>query len=136
MLSDSSSIDFYEILALARTASAVDVKAAYHRALITHHPDKNTSKPSTVHIATIKKAYEYDVQLQQKIANISSRPAQVISLEDFEEDPVDDTAWTYPCRCGAVYRITESDMEIGSHIIGCSGCSELVWVGFELATED
>lgn len=131
---------------MARTASAEEIKSAYHRALITHHPDKNFSKPATVHVATIKEAYKvlsspslrafYDFQLEQKTGTVASRPAQVISLEEFEEDPNDQTAWTYPCRCGAIYRITENDMENGAHLTGCSGCSEMVWVGFELAKGD
>lgn len=70
------------------------------------------------------------------MGSVASRPAQVISLEEFEEDPIDSNVWTYPCRCGAVYRITENDMDNGIHLNGCTGCSELVWVGFELATEN
>ncbi|KIK70439.1 hypothetical protein GYMLUDRAFT_65670 [Collybiopsis luxurians FD-317 M1] len=139
-------VDLYEVLALARNSSAEQVKSAYHRALLTHHPDKNASKPTTVHIAMIKEAYRilsspslralYDVQLEQERSSVGPRPAQVISLEEFEEDPIDQSAWTLPCRCGAIYRITEDDMESGTHLIGCSGCSELVWVGFELAKDE
>ncbi len=136
-------VDFYKVLAIARTSSANEIKAAYYRALITHHPDKNISKPAAVHITTIKEAYEvlsspssrarYDAQLQRKPASLDPRPAQVISLEEFEEDPADEAAWTHCCRCGGVYRISETEMENGTHLIGCNGCSELVWVGFELA---
>ncbi|KAJ3750987.1 DnaJ domain-containing protein [Lentinula detonsa] len=139
-------VDFYKVLALARTASAEEIKIAYHRALIAHHPDKNTSRQVTIHIATIKEAYEvlsspalramYDGKLQQKTGAFGPRPAQSVSLEDFEEDPIDETVWTYPCRCGANYRITENDMDNNVHLVGCSGCSELVWVGFELAKSD
>ncbi|KAJ4485565.1 DnaJ domain-containing protein [Lentinula aciculospora] len=142
----SYGVDFYKVLALSRTASAEEVKSAYHRALIAHHPDKNTSKPPTIHIATIKEAYEvlsspalralYDRRHQQKAGATGPRPAQSVSLEEFEEDPIDETVWTYPCRCGARYHITEDDMENGIHIAGCSGCSELVWVGFEPAKDD
>src|SRR5580698_6393683 len=98
-LDQACNADFYKVLALAKTASPEEVKAAYHRALITHHPDKNSSKPATVHVATIKEAYEvlsspslralYDFQLEHKTGTVASRPAQVISLEEFEEDPID-----------------------------------------------
>ncbi|KAJ3871892.1 hypothetical protein F5051DRAFT_499329 [Lentinula edodes] len=130
------------VLAVARTASAEEVKSAYHRALLVHHPDKNICTPATIHLATIKEAYKvlsspalralYDAKSVQNAGTTGPRPAQLISLEEFEEDANDDTVWTYPCRCGANYRITENEMEHGTHLIGCSGCSEFIWVGFEL----
>ncbi|KAJ3753931.1 DnaJ domain-containing protein [Lentinula raphanica] len=142
-LDQPQDIDFYKVLAVARTASNEEIKSAYHSALIKHHPDKNTTKQVAIHITTIKEAYEvlstpalralYDKKLLQTTATAGWRPAQSVSLEDFEEDPMDETAWTYPCRCGSSYRITENNMDNGIHLIECNGCSELVWVGFELA---
>ena len=41
--------------------------------------------------------------------------------------------WTYGCRCGGLYVITEDDMEAGQHLVGCISCSEVLWVGYELA---
>ena len=36
------------------------------------------------------------------------------------------------CGCGGRYHITEADMERGQHVVGCSSCSEVVWVGYEV----
>ena len=64
-------------------------------------------------------------------ARIGPRPAQVISLEEFVEEKRGDI-WTYRCRCGGVYRIGEAEMESGIHLVACEGCSEVVWVGYEV----
>ncbi|KNZ77505.1 Diphthamide biosynthesis protein 4 [Termitomyces sp. J132] len=70
---------------------------------------------------------------------MAPRPAQVVSLEEFEEAMTEsekDSVWRYQCRCGGMYRITAADMENGHHLVGCSSCSEVVWVGYELQESD
>lgn len=63
------------------------------------------------------------------------RPAQLVSLEDFTEIE-DGASWRYDCRCSGAYVISEAEMERGQHLVGCSSCSEVVWVGYELAEQD
>ena len=43
--------------------------------------------------------------------------------------------YTYPCRCGGMYRLRTSDLESGHHLIGCENCSEVIWVGYEEVVE-
>ena len=64
-------------------------------------------------------------------ARMGPRPAQVISLEEFVEEKRGDI-WTYRCRCGGVYRIGETEMDSGVHLVACEGCSEVIWVGYEV----
>ncbi|KAG8219368.1 hypothetical protein J3R82DRAFT_285 [Butyriboletus roseoflavus] len=65
------------------------------------------------------------------------RPAQVVSLEEFiEVEAVTEMAhfveeWRYGCRCGGTYRITQDDLENGTHLVSCESCSEVIWVGYE-----
>ncbi|KAF5382745.1 hypothetical protein D9615_002900 [Tricholomella constricta] len=147
--------DFYELLSVPKDASAAEIKIAYHRALLRFHPDKNNhlntpSKPESISISLIKDAYsilsepsrrkQYDSSTRQRIAAVGPRPAQVVSLEEFEEvthgsDPEEISTWQYECRCGGNYRIESSDMEKGHHLVGCSSCSEVVWVGYELQSD-
>lgn len=118
------------------------IKSAYHRALLHSHPDKKKSS-EPIDIALIKQAYstlsdpqlraEYDAQ--QSYSPATPRPAQVVSLEDFEElESETDTndSWRYTCRCGGSYHITATLMEKGEHLIACNSCSEVIWVGYEL----
>lgn len=141
------SIDFYGLLGVDRSASTNEIKQAYHRALLIFHPDKYrpATQPSSlpsIDIDTLRLAYatlssatsraEYDRRAVQEKSG--PRPAHVLSLEEFTEDQ-EALLWTHSCRCGGVYRIAEVQMERGQHLIGCGDCSEVVWVGYELAKE-
>ena len=167
MTAPHHSPNFYEVFSLSQSASQTEIKTAYHRALLHFHPDKNHKVNSTkaddlnildthpgtttdpIPISLIKEAYHtlstpdlrarHDALLLQKGQPPGPRPAQVVSLEDFQEDPDprDDSEseggpWRYKCRCGGTYTITSTEMENGHHLVGCNGCSEVVWVGFEL----
>ncbi|KAI0789404.1 hypothetical protein C8Q75DRAFT_793300 [Abortiporus biennis] len=149
--------DYYHILSISPSASFSEVKLAYHRTLLIYHPDKRSISNSSVvdsenssedgiDVDLIKRAYltlsspglrrEYD---KARVSNPTGpRPAQVLSLDDFDE--IDDiqyghTKWIYGCRCGGQYVATESDLESGQHLFGCSSCSEVVWVGYEMIEE-
>jgi diphthamide biosynthesis protein 4 len=114
-----------------------------------------------VDIALIKSAYrtlsdpvlraEYDEELRNGLhqwgssstswntfsgdspTNGAPRPAEVISLDDFTVSTLQDggEVWTYSCRCGAEFRLTERDLEAGKHLVACEMCSEVVFVGYE-----
>ncbi|KAF9566964.1 DnaJ-domain-containing protein [Agrocybe pediades] len=155
-----ANVDYYQLLAVRKDASQADIKSAYHRALLQSHPDKQRASPTTdgagTDIALIKEAYtvlsnlesrkSYDEHVDRRSYTVKAppRPAQVISLEEFEDEsassakvagqePDDQEGpWRYPCRCGGCYRITVALMEKGEHLVACNDCSEVVWVGYEL----
>ncbi|KAG9019117.1 hypothetical protein FRB90_006185 [Tulasnella sp. 427] len=146
-------IDYYLVLGIDRTSTNQEIKQAYHRKLLSLHPDKAPAGYTTAHApaaefdaALLKEAYrvlsshnlrkqhdEFLLSKQSGRTPSKQRPAQVVSLEDFDE--VREGEWTYNCRCGGVYKITEAQMVQDLHLIGCEGCSETVWVGYE-AVED
>ncbi|KAF8203892.1 DnaJ domain-containing protein [Pholiota molesta] len=148
----SSTVDFYQLLSVPKHASLAEIKSAYHRLLLQSHPDKrNPSSPGGyVDISLIKKAYTtlsnedsraaYDLDLKQRTyTSAGPRPAQVISLEEFEDENVEgegeiseEGPWRYRCRCGGWYKISTVLMEKGEHLVACNSCSEVVWVGYEI----
>ncbi|KAH9932666.1 DnaJ domain-containing protein [Amylocystis lapponica] len=152
-LDDHALSDYYAVLAVPPSASPAQIKQAYHRTLLLSHPDKHPqsvdasqSTHPTIDIGLLKTAYTtlsspalrsaYDAARLQKPPSGVPRPAQVVSLEDFDEAQEAETAqWVYACRCGGRYLITETEMEAGQHLVGCSSCSEVVWVGYEPAEE-
>ena len=132
-------LDFYQLLSISKDDSMAQIKSAYHRTLLQSHPDKIKSSSESIDIALIKEAYstlsnpqlraEYDAQ--RSYSATPSRPAQVVSLEDFEEVE-EEESWRYACRCGGSYLITSTLMDEGEHLVACNSCSEVVWVGYEL----
>ncbi|PFH48402.1 hypothetical protein AMATHDRAFT_121812, partial [Amanita thiersii Skay4041] len=150
-------IDYYQLLAVSQHASVVEIKAAYHQALLQSHPDKKytrhaNSTSASVDISLIKEAYltlsspesrmRHDGVLRERKGRFAgSRPAQIVSLEEFENPTEHSTcnptqAYTYPCRCGGTYKITTDDMERGHHLVGCVSCSEVIWVGYEVVEDE
>ena len=171
---DSDDTDYYRVLSIPRDASTAEIKAAYHRALLHFHPDKrhinrpsSEAEPRPIEISLIKEAYATLSVPESRSAYgglllnrergggggggrpgfAGSRPAQVVSLEEFrvvkpeasrETEDNETNEWeeyTYPCRCGGMYRLRTHDLESGHHLIGCENCSEVIWVGYEEVVE-
>ncbi|KAI0311879.1 hypothetical protein OF83DRAFT_1166186 [Amylostereum chailletii] len=140
--------DYYTLLDVPRESAAPPsvLKAAYHRALLRAHPDKrspNTPKTQFADVDHVRDAYRtlsdpilraaYDRTLSITPDAKHPRPAQVISLEDFDEGA---DGYAYACRCGGTYRIGEEEMETGVHLVGCGSCSEVIWIGYEVLEEE
>ena len=162
--------DHYEILALTsprpttKHTSESDIKLAYRRALLLHHPDKSASTPIQTSKSNLCKptidqitiAYktlidptaraEYDRLLALKspsreISSHGSHPGlDTIDLDDLLYDEAEGT-WYRGCRCGKerAHVITEAELEenteYGELITGCQGCSLWLRVTFAVADD-
>ena len=52
-------MDYYEILGIDSTSTVIDIKKAYHRLAVLHHPDKNPNDPeATKKFQQISEAYQ------------------------------------------------------------------------------
>ncbi|MCJ1406634.1 Diphthamide biosynthesis protein 4 [Ptychographa xylographoides] len=163
-------MNYYEVLSLPFSYSSVasvgrqDIKTAYRRALLQHHPDKSIaqdfsslSRPRYT-VDEIMTAYkvlsdpsrrrELDrrLRLQASLSAQSGDKASSLSgldtvdLDDLEFDSVDEI-WYRRCRCGNQrgYLVTEADLEKevehGELITGCGGCSLWLKVVFQSVDE-
>ena len=147
--SDDTTPDYYTILNLATRSldpslNPSEVKAAYKRALLQHHPDKkSTSSPKTgFTVDSIALAYkilsspalksEYDLGLQtarpKDDDKVFRTGLDTVDLDDLIFDERKEI-WTRGCRCGDDHGfvVGEGELEInaedGELIIGCRGCS-------------
>jgi len=143
-MADPPRRSYYELLQVPRTASPTEIKASYHRILLSHHPDKSDAykhNSTPIDIGLLKWAFttlfspesrlKYDLELSSRpnFSLLRGRPAHIVSLEDLEDLG---RAWAYNCRCGGRYAIEEEDMERDVHLVDCSSCSEVIWVGYEV----
>lgn len=145
--------DYYTILSLATrkhdpSLTPTEVKAAYKKALLQHHPDKATSAAltpkSSITIDSVALAYkilsspalkaEYDLGLQTSRSGededdkVFRTGLESVDLDDLSFDE-GKGVWTRGCRCGddGGFVVTEAELEAnaedGELIIGCRGCS-------------
>jgi len=157
----------YDVLHLPRDAdwsrlSQEDIKSAYRRALLIHHPDKaahsslkptTPSHPRAYAVDDIVIAYEvlidpekraaYDEALDKRKTLESGHKGthigvEVWDLEDLKFDEANNV-WSKSCRCGDEqgYILTEADLEKerqhGEIYVGCRGCSLVIKVLFAAA---
>jgi diphthamide biosynthesis protein 4 len=131
--SEHDKSSYYEILKLPRNASTTltseDVKTAYHRALLLHHPDKTKTKVVNSTSLTEKRngtrfsiddiltAYQtlsdpvsraaYDRRLHSSTSlgftgqndQVTHIGVETVDLEELDVDE-DNTEWYRGCRCG------------------------------------
>jgi len=146
-------VDLYRILEIQEDASQDEIKRAYHRALLRHHPDKKRTDDSVLSpvptVDALREAFRilsnpssrqsYDQRPKSTTHSVNqmpvmgSRPANVVSLDDCQEVVQGASlTWTYSCRCGGLFAISEQLLEEDVHLVGCDSCSEALWIGYEI----
>lgn len=153
----ASTSDFYQVLDLrerrnGKEIKTTELKQAYKRALLAHHPDKKPSSlalpgamNATVDIITqafktladpvLRAEYDRDQRLRVEDSdepsgqrNTRHTGMETVDLEDLDFAETSE-AWNRPCRCGSepAFVVTESELEknveYGELIVGCKGCS-------------
>lgn len=132
-----------------------DIKQAYRRALLQHHPDKATEAEAAETVDAITLAYktlsepgsrtEYDRQLRLSLARnkgedkVSYTGLDIVDLDDLEFDD-EKSVWWRSCRCGQErgFIVTEDELEkearFGELVTGCRGCS--LWLKVLFGVEE
>ncbi|MCJ1340709.1 hypothetical protein MMC09_006005 [Bachmanniomyces sp. S44760] len=160
---------YYEVLQLPSPRSRdrkpvlQDIKDAYRRALLNHHPDKSNQSRTTqapsieITVDDISRAYKvlsdpvtrlkYDQKLHHDVSKsygrtLPSGPGlETVDLDDLDYDE-DGALWHRVCRCGNETGFTVTEEELGNEsanseiYIQCHGCSLWLEVVFQLAQED
>eukprot|EP00123_Amoebidium_parasiticum_P004967 comp16224_c0_seq1/m.13918 comp16224_c0_seq1/g.13918 ORF comp16224_c0_seq1/g.13918 comp16224_c0_seq1/m.13918 type:complete len:139 (-) comp16224_c0_seq1:618-1034(-) len=131
-------MDHYAVLGVAVGADAETIKRAYQRLALQHHPDKIVHGQGDVEVfQRIQAAYDvlkdphtrtiYDNTLKNGLMRVEHPQNGDVDLDDMEYSE-DQQAYTYPCRCGGVYVVTEQQLESGCDVAPCSMCSLAVRV--------
>ncbi|KAI9894384.1 MAG: hypothetical protein M1814_003140 [Vezdaea aestivalis] len=147
----------YSILTLAPFSNPTlsELKAAYHAALLAHHPDKSspTRPPPKFTVDDITHAYQtllspparrdLDRSLRLHKSKAGSSGGEIVDLEDLLEEQGSrdgEARWRRLCRCGAEWGfvVEESMLEDAVRrgerevLVLCEGCSLGLTVRFDV----
>ncbi|EGC28867.1 hypothetical protein DICPUDRAFT_13347, partial [Dictyostelium purpureum] len=133
--------NYYETLKVSIDAPYEEIKKSYRKLVLLYHPDKISNDHSSFNSDSgnvankefneIQKSWEtlkddalrkqYDALLleQQRQKYSVSDEVDLDDMEYLEEEG----QYTYPCRCGDQYIITEDQLSEGNDVVCCSGCS-------------
>lgn len=138
----------YQRLQVSPTATAVQIKAAYHRAARQYHPDKSSSQENlenddnddddfnfrSIQMAweclrdeTTRRNYDEKLRLQSEKDATRRENATILERSDCQgpfvavEEENETMVWVYTCRCGE-----ELDLvPLEESVVDCHGCSLL-----------
>ncbi|XP_013404670.1 DPH4 homolog [Lingula anatina] len=140
--------DFYKILSCEPDDSIEDLKRSYQKLILECHPDKLSSKQlsqeehtvalqrflqvdrawKTLSDENLRKDYNARLkewQFAQKFPIHDS-----VCLEDFDYNE-ELEAHTYPCRCGDVFILDQTSVDLGVDTVCCESCSLAIHVDLE-----
>lgn len=124
----------YDTLKVSSSARLCEIKAAYHRAALQCHPDKqsaDTEEFRRIYAAWVclrddRKAYDESLRIQDVKCISRRKNALPIGKEDckgseivLDEEGAEVKVWYFSCRCGQEIDIEASETEP----VDCPGCS-------------
>jgi diphthamide biosynthesis protein 4 len=129
--------NLYGILGCHKHATYTELKKKYQELALLNHPDKQKNTSLSTVFMEIDKAWKilrdpeqrklYDYQLAQ--LQLSGQPVIYASLPISELDwNKDSLNYSYLCRCGGLYIIEQSEIELEDRYINCDGCSLMIRV--------
>lgn len=134
--------EHYEVLGCTKESSQADLKAAYRKLVLRHHPDKVDAQKDKAarKFQEIEEAWKvlrdpaskkkYDAQCRQ--AELESQSVLVyatITMDEMEVTADEDTL-SYQCRCGSYYLVCREDLLEKNRTlhIPCQECTFVVVV--------
>lgn len=134
--------NLYSILGCEESATCDEIKKCYQKLALKTHPDKVASQSreklsdANDEFAKISFAWkilgdedlrnQYDIKWKQRCISQDWPIQDDIEIEEFEicDTPdCDEHVYTYPCRCGGLYALSETDVQIKFDIVCCDTCS-------------
>ncbi|CAH6718534.1 diphthamide biosynthesis protein 4 [[Candida] jaroonii] len=138
-------MNYYEVLGLTPPVTEKEIRSAYKKALLLHHPDKVKTSEKTISIDLINKAYHTLINDNEEYQKqvIFGDGLDIFNLADFEEKKIDDGVEFYMkcprCRTESGIKLTEDDLIGGAQqenneyevIVQCGDCSLWIRVQYE-----
>jgi len=126
----------YDVLGLPTSACLEEIRAAYKKNILSHHPDKSSSdkfemfqrtKEAWRVLSNFETRKSYDESLNQT----SSRLRDRIKFSDLVIDSEQTNCFQYVCRCGCTLKVNCNDLkhkdvghkDVGEIVIFCDDCN-------------
>jgi curved DNA-binding protein CbpA len=126
----------YSLLQIPPTASISEIKKAYHKLALLHHPDKtfDATLKSEETFNSINEAYKTLSDPESRlIYDISRKSTQNLCIDTVLMDELtvnEDGTYAYDCRCGDSYRILKECVTL-DNVLSCASCSLSICVEIE-----
>lgn len=89
--------NFYDLLGISKTATADEIKSAYRKKAMEHHPDRNgNSKESEEMFKQVKQAYETlsDPSSRSFYDNYGKQPSGNFSQKNQQHNPFNESSFS------------------------------------------
>jgi hypothetical protein len=96
-------MDPFKVLEVDSNSSLEEIKAAYHRLAREHHPDRSNHQDNS-HFLRIQEAWEF-IQKQETYSKLAVM-SDSINIRELRQ--IDESMYSYPCRCGYSYEVSIS----------------------------
>ena len=136
-------MDPYKELEIESCSTEHEIKIAYQKALLLHHPDKQRNENSTSSVEkflSIQEAWKiltdkdkklkYDMSV--KVEDAKFHGAETININQFEQsdgevetesgESVYCIVYTKSCRCGDIFEISSIELDDGFNTLQCDTC--------------
>jgi diphthamide biosynthesis protein 4 len=136
--------DCYAILSVSRTATVSEIRKAYQKRAKQCHPDKlNSMQKIDVNAYTLvaeawpvlsddESRRHYVSALAQLTLRQLGRVQDDVHRPIAEFEEAEDTlSFSYPCRCGGLYEISRTDVDLQVDYVSCNCCSLCIRIVFE-----
>lgn len=97
-------MDAFSVLGVRRDDDFNVIKEAYHKLILTSHPDKNTSVNSVNEFLIIQDAWKHiclELENNKEKSSMFSESVSFANLNSTDEF----NFLSYPCRCGGIYEV-------------------------------
>jgi diphthamide biosynthesis protein 4 len=142
-----SSIDYYTLFGLPRSASSASIRSQYRKLALEYHPDKHHSLDSSslsddfIHVQRAwetlrdpikRSAYDRSLEVQNTQTNIRIWTEVNFDELNQEENDGENAVYSYLCRCGSKYWMKEEELVNGKSVFECNSCSLTIKVLVEV----
>lgn len=127
---DPAAMDPYHVLKVDENDSIETIKAAYHKLILQHHPDKakGGDDNATNQFLIIQQAWKTICDIENDPSTYKTVNSDEVPFLELEMLDVGQQLRVWPCRCGEQFEVFAEDLRERINTFQCNGCSLYITV--------